>query len=497
MSHPSHHISTDDLALMAQGHKSSLPRQFSAYSTLAFAFSVTNSWIAISATFVFPLVAGGGPTVVYGQLVAAVACCFVTAGLAELASAFPSSGGQYHFAFMVSSVEYRAVTAFVMGWLSVLAWVLASTSSAVFCAQIIAEIGTLYHPTYTTQRWHIYLLFVFVILLCGILIIFLPTLLPAGENIFFLASVLGFVVFTITVLAASKQKQPARVVFKEWENVTGWSDGMAFILGVGSCMYAFLATDAATHIAEELPNPSRNVPRAMILTMVIGILTSVPWTLALLFSSTSLSDVAASTLPVLTAFKQALSSTSGATFLVVWLLFVYFGATISCLATTGRLAWAFARDNGLPFSQYLAKVHPQLKTPANATAACTFVSALYGLVYIASTTAFNSIISLAIISLNITYVIPQGIVLFHGREKVLPAQRWLDLGRRGGRACNAFSVLWVGVYSVVFCLPSRLPVEWESMNYVGAVVVGIGCLIWGVWVGGKKRVFGGPVCFWR
>lgn len=25
---------------------------------------------------------------------------------------------------------------------------------------------------------------------------------------------------------------------------------MAFILGVGSCMYAFLATDAATHIAE-------------------------------------------------------------------------------------------------------------------------------------------------------------------------------------------------------------------------------------------------------
>lgn len=55
--------------------------------------------------------------------------------MAELASAYPSTGGQYHFAFMVSPPKSRAFIAFVMGWLSVLAWVLTTTSAAIFCGK--------------------------------------------------------------------------------------------------------------------------------------------------------------------------------------------------------------------------------------------------------------------------------------------------------------------------------------------------------------------------
>lgn len=55
--------------------------------------------------------------------------------MAELASAYPSAGGQYHFAFMVSTRKYRAFVAFVMGWLSALAWVLTTTSAAIFCGE--------------------------------------------------------------------------------------------------------------------------------------------------------------------------------------------------------------------------------------------------------------------------------------------------------------------------------------------------------------------------
>lgn len=82
------------------------------------------------------------------------------------------------------------------------------------------------------------------------IVCFLPRAIPMGENVFFLASLLCFVVSFIVCLAVSKTKQPGKVVFTEFVNVTGWSDGTAFMLGVGSCMYAFLATDGATHIAE-------------------------------------------------------------------------------------------------------------------------------------------------------------------------------------------------------------------------------------------------------
>ncbi len=90
-------LSEDELQLRAQGHVGELPRQFGAFATLSLAFSITNSWVGYSAVFATPLFAGGGPTVFFGLSVATIACCFITAGLAELASAFPSSGGQYQY----------------------------------------------------------------------------------------------------------------------------------------------------------------------------------------------------------------------------------------------------------------------------------------------------------------------------------------------------------------------------------------------------------------
>jgi len=78
----------------------------------------------------------------------------------------------------------------------------------------------------------------------------LPRILPKAETAFFLCSLAGFIIFTIAVLATSKPKQPGSVVFTDFVNQTGWSDGTAFVLGVGTCTYAFLGTDATTHIAE-------------------------------------------------------------------------------------------------------------------------------------------------------------------------------------------------------------------------------------------------------
>lgn len=91
------YLSADELELRAQGHTGELPRQFSALSTLSLAFTITNSWIASSAVFAIPLIAGGGPCVVYSLVVGFVVCSIITLGLAELASAFPTSGGQYQY----------------------------------------------------------------------------------------------------------------------------------------------------------------------------------------------------------------------------------------------------------------------------------------------------------------------------------------------------------------------------------------------------------------
>ncbi|GAM88167.1 hypothetical protein ANO11243_061980 [Dothideomycetidae sp. 11243] len=485
-------LSADELQLRAQGHKGELPRQFGAFATLSLAFSMTNSWVGYSAVFATPLLSGGGPTMVFGLLAAMVACSLITAGLAELASAFPTSGGQYHYAFMVSSPSTRASTAFTVGWLSVVAWCLTAASACIYCAQLIVNLAAFDHLDYLPTQWQVYLIYVLLCVAAAGLVTYCPRQIPQAEQIFFLASVLGFVAFFIAVLAASPSKQSAEIVFTKWDNQTGWNDGVAFMLGVGTCMYTFLATDGAAHVAEEMPNPGRGVPRAMGLTMLIGIITSLLWALAFMFSVNDFDTIASSPLPILVVLYQAFDSTAGTLFCGAWILFVYFGATIACFVTAGRLTWAFARDNGLPYSTFFARTHPTLQVPANATFATLVFCVLYGLIYIGSTTAFNSFISLSILGLNVTYTIPQAIAVFRGRDKVLPADRYLNLGPVFGPVCNVFSTAWMCLYTVLFCFPNFVPPTLQDMNYLSVVVVGVCVFVLLLWFVRKRKTFVGP-----
>lgn len=391
---------------------------------------------------------------------------------------------------MVSPPKYKAPIAFTVGWLSVIAWALTAASACIFCAQVVVNLGSFLNPDYIWTQWQCYLVYVVLTIIAVSVVIFAPRAIPTGEKIFFYATVSGFLVFMISVLACSSPKQSASTVFTTWNNQTGWSDGTAFLLGVGTAMYTFLATDGATHIAEELPNPGRNVPRAMMLTMAIGASTAIPWTISFMFSTTDLEAVVTSYLPILTVYQQALKSDGAATFFAVWLLVVYFGATISCFVTAGRLTWAFARDNGLPYSTTFARTHPSLQVPANATLATGIFCILYGLIYIASTTAFNSFISLSILGLNVTMTIPQTILLFRGRG-VLPT-RHFNLGPIIGPICNAFSTVWITLYSVLFCFPIFLPVTLTNMNYLSVVAVAVCVFIFCMWFGGKRKTFVGP-----
>lgn len=151
---------------------------------------------------------------------------------------------------MVSSEKSRASVAFVMGWLSVIAYCLFTASATIVCAQITAAIAGFWHEDYVATQWQIYLMYILYQALATAVVVLFPRQLPKTEIAFFLISISGCVVFFITVLSASETKQPSEVVFTEVVNVTGWNDGVSFILGVGTCMYAYIATDGASHIAE-------------------------------------------------------------------------------------------------------------------------------------------------------------------------------------------------------------------------------------------------------
>ena len=223
------------------------------------------------------------------------------------------------------------------------------------------------------------------------------------------------------------------------------------------------------------------------MTIIIGILTSLPWTFAFMFSITDLDKVYTSALPIMEVYLQTVrGSRGGAAFLTTWLLFVYFGACIACTVTDWKNDLAFSRDNRLSYSKVFAKVHKAHEVPVNATIFTGVFCTLYGLIYIASTTAFNSFIATSSLFLNVTYALPQGIALVRGRKNTLPSRQF-DLGTTFGGFCNAFSVVWVALFSVIFCFPYFCPVEASTMNYVSVIMAGVVLFMALLWFLNKRE----------
>jgi choline transport protein len=99
-------------------------------------------------------------------------------------------------------------------------------------------------------------------------------------------------------------------------------------------------------------------------------------------------------------------------------------------------------------------------------------------------------VSAAIIFLQTSCVIPQAVLLYRGRDRVLPL-RYFSLGRYGA-AINGISVAWVVFLDILYCFPTAMPVTPENMSYVSVVFTGLVAFVIALWFTTKKGTFMGP-----
>lgn len=169
-------------------------------------------------------------------------------------------------------------------------------------------------------------------------------------------------------------------------------------------------------------------------------------------------------------------------------------ATFGFLATASRQTWAFARDRGLPFSNFFAHVNKRLALPIRSIALCAVIPCLIGLINIGSTVAFNAIVSLTETGLFISYLIP--IMLF--MVKKIRAGNRVEFGpwkmnHTLGLVVNAWSSVFL-VLSVFFGFwppaidPTAVTMNWSVAVFGGFVILGF---IWYVMLG--RRHYKGPV----
>lgn len=239
----------------------------------------------------------------------------------------------------------------------------------------------------------------------------------------------------------------------------------------------------------------------MIGSVAINGLIGLIYTIVLLFALGDLDGLLQSKIgfPFMQLFLNVTNSSAGASILALCISLVAVAANAACVTSTSRTAWAFARDNGLPASNFLSTVSPGLKVPVRMVILVSFLQMLLGLIYLGSSTAFNAVLSMAILGMYASYFSPIVFMLFYGRRSSSSIIRGLgsgsfSLGIRWGPVVNIAALLWLVLAMVFSTFPTVEPVTAVNMNY--CVVVTMGWMVIGAvyyYLFGGKRNFTGPV----
>jgi choline transport protein len=96
----------------------------------------------------------------------------------------------------------------------------------------------------------------------------------------------------------------------------------------------------------------------MFLSVAINSVFAFAFTLCLLYCLGNYQAVSTSPtgLPIIEVYYEATKSVKATNFFVAMIFIMYMIGNFNIIASVSRLTWAFARDNGLPFSKFFSYV---------------------------------------------------------------------------------------------------------------------------------------------
>ncbi|KAH7146334.1 amino acid/polyamine transporter I [Dactylonectria macrodidyma] len=465
----------------ASGHKDQLERQYGLVGLTGIAVTVNNAWVVLGSSISISILNGGPPGVIYGLMVALVYYTLIGLSLAELASSFPTSGGVYHWATLAAGRKWGRMAGFFAGWINFYGWMFGLASLVQVAANAAVQLYATYADGFTSEAWHIYVAYLLVLWISTALIVLANRLVPYTQHLGMLLVFVGGLVTIIVVAVMPKRHASNHFVWGSFDenNVTGWSGGVAFMTGVLNGAFTIGTPDAITHLAEEITNPRRNLPKAIFLQIGLGGLYGLAFAVVLGYAISDLSVLQSgvNTFPLAGIYHQATGS-AAATF---GLLFIIFMSSLCCVIgtvlTNSRTYWALARDHAVPFSPIFGRVNESLSCPVEATLFVAVVASGLGAIPLGSPVGFTNLTGSFIIISTVSYAIPFACNMLTGRKHFPKGP--FHLGNLG-IAVNGLAVLFIVLFDIFFCFPLALPFDATTMNYNSVILCGV-IFITAVW----------------
>jgi amino acid transporter len=449
---------SDDLSRF--GYAQELFRSMGGFSNFAISFSIISILTGAVTLYGYGLEMGGPLEMALGWPLATVATLAIACSMAELCSAYPTSGAMYHWAADLGGPAWG----WFVAWFNIFGLIAAQAGINYSCAQFILPFLDI--PATTLN---LYLMFAFILLNQGLLNQF-GVRLVARLNDFSVAVHIAGVIVIVAILFWMAPQQPVSFLATAVNSNGRAPYWWAFLLGLLQAHWTFTGFDASAHMAEETTDPRRRAPWGIVLSVavagVVGYVLLVGMTLSIqsLEGVLNARDAGGNLVPAAIAvFQQALGTRAGNVLSAMAAIAMWF-CGLSCIASASRALFSLARDSGTPSSRYLRRVSPARGTPGPAIWAVVLASAAAML----WSGAIPVVTSLSTVSLYVAYVVPVALALHARRARAEWTREAVWSLGSYGTLVNWIAVLYTGFICVVLVMP---PNQLAGFTFAGLLAV--------------------------
>lgn len=444
----------DSRRLNELGYAQELNRGMGWFSNFAVSFTVISILTGGITTYYLAMSAGGPRTATWGWLFVGLMSTLVGLAMAEVCSAYPTAGGLYYWAAKMAKPRRAPVASWFTGWFNLVGQVAVTASIDFGLATIVGFFLKLtVAPGFAASPGQILLVYFAILVVHGLLNSFGVKLVARLNDV----SVwwhLGFTAIVVVALFLTPQTTtPLSHVFTDYANTTGFGSGAlatVWVVAVGLMLtqYTITGFDASAHMTEETRDAAVSGPRGIVtaiwvsvvagFVLMVGLSVAVPYAVG---TPEYAGLAAGGILAGPTIIVDALGGTLGKLLLLAVIVAQFFCGMASVTANS-RMIYAFSRDGAIPGSRLWHRINPRTRTPTNSIWFAVVGAAVLGVPSLYTNegyaVAFFAIVSVAVVGLYVSYVIP---VLLRRLNRDFRPGPW-HLGR-GSAVIGWVAVVWV------------------------------------------------------
>jgi amino acid transporter len=467
-------VHADDLGRF--GYAQELFRRMGGFSNFAVSFSIISILTGAVTLYGYGLEMGGPLEMTLGWPLATFFTLILVVSMAELCSAYPTSGAMYHWA---SALGGTAAGWFV-AWFTIFGLLATLAGINYSCAQFILPLISI--PASPQNLW---MTFAAILLTQGLINHYGVRLVAALNDLSVTVHILG-VIAIVAALWIMAPRQPLEFLTSAVNSNSRSPYWWAFALGLLQAHWTFTGFDASASLAEETVGARQRAPWGMVLSVavsgIVGYLLLIGMTLAIrsLPAVLSAKDAQGNAIPAAIAvFQQALGPTFGNAMAATAAVAMWF-CGLSCITSVSRTLYSLARDRGTPAAAWLKHIDARRGVPTHAIWTVV-IAALLAMAYAG---AVPVVVSFGTAALYIAYVVPIAFALRARRTRPeWTSEAAWTLGRFGA-ILNCVAVVYtVGICFVLVMPPNAL---------AGKTLVGLFVMLTFFYLVHMRKTFSGP-----